>query len=587
MKYLKTWSSHLKIRDKILIYSIVVSLALMLVFVWASSAYINWTLERNIEKVTETNVEKVRDYLENVEYTVNLSLFNIRSSITVRDYLLGNDEAKNSVWGIIHDVANRECISVLELYDMEGKLCLSSGPEAEPEKGRLPEKLMEELNGQPDRNYWSAQPLDKRVSVEMQVFRSIQYEDRIIGYVRVRISDTALTDIFNYVGFNVSSEMCVFGDNEKLILPKKIDAVYYLAVKKAFKAYADSGAEEANYNYADGKYRINCTQLKEYGVIVVIVTRTADMQAELSMIQNMIYLLGGICLILLVLVSVVLSNVVSTPLIQLTREVEQAGWDNLDLKVNVESYNEIGTLSRAFNQMLERARILMAEVEKAQRRKRELELRILQVQITPHFLYNSLESLSALSLIGDNETVYQMSKALGIFYRDVLSEGWDVIPIKKEIDIVQNYLLVQSIRYQDKFTFSIQIDPKIESFQIVKLTLQPLVENAIYHGIREINYPGRLEVTGGLEEGCVVLRVRDNGKGIPKALQDLEARRETEQIHGDLILHRKGFGMSNVDERLKLYFGSEYGLRIYSGPGQGTCIEVHLPAVKEERGGRR
>lgn len=575
MSYLKKWCSHRNVRDKILIYSGLMSVLLITVFIWISNTYINRTLQKNIQEVTETNVGKVRDYFENVEYTVSLSLFNIKSSITVQDYLLGNSESEEWVQGIVKDVANRECISVLELYDAQGMLRLCSTGEA-AQGQRLSEELIEILNTQGDKNYWSNQWSNSQLSEKLQVFHCLRKDDRILGYVRVKIDDASLTDIFNYVGFNVSSEMCVLGYNGKLILPKRIDALSYMVVQNAYHNYSESGAENLQFGYVDEKFTINCTKLDDYGVIVVIITRTEDMHAELSMIQGMIYLSGGICLILVVLVSVVLSSVVSTPLIRLTREVEQAGWDNLDLRVNEESYNEIGTLSRAFNQMLERAQVLMKEVEEVQKRKRELEFSVLQMQITPHFLYNSLESLSALSLIGDNEIVYQMSKALGIFYRDVLSEGQDVISIEKEIDIVENYLFVQSIRYQDKFTYSVNVSPEIRKFRIAKLTLQPLVENAIYHGIREVIYPGFVEVTGRQEDGFVILQVKDNGKGMEKALQQLGTVEKPREDND--AIPRTGFGMFNVDERLKLYFGEEYGLTIYSEPGQGTCVEVRLPA---------
>lgn len=574
MGYLKKWCSHRNVRDKILIYSGLVSVLLITVFIWISNTYINWTLQKNIQNVTETNVGKVRDYFHNVEYTVSLSLFNIKNSLTVQDYLLGNSEPEEWVQGIVKDVANRECISVLELYDAQGMLRLCSSGEAASGQ-RLSQELMEILDSRGDKNYWSNQWSNSQLSEKLQVFRCLKKDNQVLGYVRVKIDDASLTDIFNYVGFNVSSEMCVLGYNGKLILPRLIDALSYRAVQNAYHNYSESGTEKMQYSYMDDKFTISCTELDDFGVIVVIITRTEDMVAELSMIQSMIYLTGGVCLILVVLVSVVLSSVVSAPLIRLTREIEQAGWDNLDLRVNEESYNEIGTLSRAFNQMLERAQVLMSEVEKAQKRKRELELSVLQMQITPHFLYNSLESLSALSLIGDNEIVYQMSKALGIFYRDVLSEGQDVISIEKEIDIVENYLFVQSIRYQDKFTYSVNVAPEIQNYQIVKLTLQPLVENAIYHGIREIIYPGFVEVTGRQEDGFVILQVKDNGKGMSKALQQLRTAKEP----GENTIHRMGFGMLNVDERLKLYFGEEYGLAVYSEPGQGTCVEVRLPTI--------
>ena len=186
--------------------------------------------------------------------------------------------------------------------------------------------------------------------------------------------------------------------------------------------------------------------------------------------------------------------------------------------------------------------------------------------------------------MGDNETAYRMAEALGVFYKDVLSGGKTVVSIEKELEIIRSYLYVQSIRYRDRFTYEIDVDPEILPYPVVKMTLQPLVENAIYHGIREIEETGHIRVEGYRQEDCIIIRVVDNGKGFPKDQETPEGwrKRISEELpKEDAPGENRGFGMYSVDERIRLYFGEQYGLAVIPAE-KGACVEVRLPAAETE-----
>ena len=166
-----------------------------------------------------------------------------------------------------------------------------------------------------------------------------------------------------------------------------------------------------------------------------------------------------------------------------------------------------------------------------------------------------------------------MSKALGGFYRGVLSDGRCVISVEEELRMTDSYLRVQTQRYRDGFEYHIDAAPEVLQASIVKLTIQPLVENAIYHGIRNVRRKGIITITGRVEEGDVILSIRDNGKGMTADNTAISENYEK----GDLVLHRKGYGMYNADQRSKRDFGSQYGLHVESVPEEWTQVDVRVP----------
>jgi len=239
--------------------------------------------------------------------------------------------------------------------------------------------------------------------------------------------------------------------------------------------------------------------------------------------------------------------------------------------------DEIGILAQSFNEMLERISFLMEQLYNEQKKEQELELIALQSQINPHFLYNSLESICALSKLNRNEDAYTLGKALAMFYRGVLSRGKPFVTIKEEIDTLIHYFTIQETRYRGKFSYRICVGKELYDKRIVKLTLQPLVENAIYHGLKNVRRVGSIWILGKVEsQDRIVLTVVDNGIGM--------SREQIEEVlsngkRGDI---GPGYGLRNVDQRIKLSFGDSYGLKIESRPGYYTKVHVLIPCISQE-----
>ncbi|MDR1419704.1 MAG: sensor histidine kinase [Treponema sp.] len=279
--------------------------------------------------------------------------------------------------------------------------------------------------------------------------------------------------------------------------------------------------------------------------------------------------------------SIVLALRISRPIRQLRSSMRAVEQGSFDIRADIRSSNEIGELGKDFNIMIGEIKNLLARVTTEQEQKRKSELKALQMQINPHFLYNTLDSVIWMAQSGKQDEVIAMSSALARLFRLSISKGKEIIDVASELEHVRSYLTIQKIRYKDRLDYSINVDEDIMSCRIVKIILQPLAENAIYHGIKNNSAAGTVRISGRRTHDGMILQVRDDGAGMDgEALEKL--RRVLEADGGaDRAHSERGVGVHNVDERIKLYFGREYGLEFESGEDEGTVVTIRLPAVRE------
>jgi two-component system sensor histidine kinase YesM len=230
-------------------------------------------------------------------------------------------------------------------------------------------------------------------------------------------------------------------------------------------------------------------------------------------------------------------------------------------------------LGDGFNSLMDKINQLLDQIYTEQKLKRENEFKLLQSQIKPHFLYNTIETIISFIKLDLKDNAMLTAKYLAGFYRISLSKGNDIVTIKDEISLIENYLSIQKLRYVEYLDYSVEINDEIYSYQIPKLTLQPLVENSIYHGLKQKASKGMLVIKGYCEKDTVKIEVIDDGVGIN---EELIAR-----ILSQSANHHKNsdFGVYSVDSRLKLLYGEQYGIRIESRVNEYTKVTVILPAV--------
>ena len=284
-----------------------------------------------------------------------------------------------------------------------------------------------------------------------------------------------------------------------------------------------------------------------------------------------------VALIAVVVISTVLIlRNITVPLGELTRVAGRIAQGDLAARTGIYTEDEIGKVSGAVNDMAEHLEVMVTQIKDDERKMRNAELRLLQEQINPHFLYNTLDAIVWLIEGGNSELAEDMVMSLSDFFKLALSHGREFITIREEELHIRSYLQIQQVRYRDILEYEIDINPGIYNYRILKLTLQPLVENALYHGIKPKRSKGRVRITGNLtEDHQIYLCVEDDGVGMQ--IEELEA------LRARILLPcsdetNKGFGMANVNERIRLNFGKEYGMTIDSAPGEGTKVSLMIPA---------
>lgn len=288
-------------------------------------------------------------------------------------------------------------------------------------------------------------------------------------------------------------------------------------------------------------------------------------------------------LFLLVILTVMIVLGITRPISELSRVTEKVSQGDFTVRARVETADELGAFSDSVNSMTESIQELVDKIKEDERKMRHADLRLLQEQINPHFLYNTLDTIVWLIEGNDSDKAVSMVMSLSEFFRLVLSKGREYISIQEEELHIKSYLEIQQVRYHDILEYEIHIDPQLYQYKILKLTLQPLVENSLYHGIKYKRAKGIITVEGKLEGEDILFKVRDNGVGMEPA--------ELEKLRGEIQKPckdtEKGFGLANVNERIRMNFGNEYGMTIDSKPGEGTMVEVRIPAVVYEKAGEK
>lgn len=270
---------------------------------------------------------------------------------------------------------------------------------------------------------------------------------------------------------------------------------------------------------------------------------------------------------------------ITRPIIKLSEVSNQVANGDLSVRAEASAYDgkEVAVLGDSLNEMIDKVNELLAQVTREQISLRQAELELLQSQINPHFLYNTLDTIVWLAEAGDKEKVVSMVESLSDFFRTSLNQGKDVISLKEELHHVESYLKIQKIRYQDILSYEINVPSSLDLCQIPKITLQPIVENALYHGIKNKRGMGNIRVSAELLDGNCVITISDDGIGMTE--ERLEAVKNA--LCNSKPDEAAIYGMFNVNERIRLKFGDEYGISIESRYQEGTRITIKLPFVPE------
>jgi two-component system sensor histidine kinase YesM len=400
----------------------------------------------------------------------------------------------------------------------------------------------------------------------IRVINSITNQQKL-GILMVNISKDSFESCYKEMVSRYKTSIAILDGNDQFI--SNNDSVTKEEIQKITKSNGKSDTSLV-LKHHDQSYIYSSMVLDRYGWKIILGIPMAELKKEASIygvISLITLLFNGL---LLLIGTIFISKLISNPihkLLQSMKNIQNGKFTMMEMKTG---NDEIGQLKDGYNIMVQEIENLIQKIVREQKTIRKAELNVLQEQIKPHFLYNTLNAMGYLALAGKNDELYDALEALGNYYKKCLSKGSEIITIEDEIEIVKDYLHLQQLRYGNILTVHFDVDPDTLKYTILKLIIQPLVENAIYHGIKPKEGHGHIYISSKANENDILLTVSDNGIGIDEdKLELLKAQVIDNNINS--------FGLRGTIERLKIYYDRSQVYNIESTKGIGTKITLMIP----------
>lgn len=494
-------------------------------------------------------------------------------------------DSVSSEFTLLYD-NNKDCISNIALFSKNGEM-LEAVPAARIKTGLdvTEKKWFQDALERTDNLHFSIPHVQYIFDNHENQYRWVITLSRAVEITDGTSTDQGvlLLDI-SYASLQQLLDNVTLGNGGYLyMISSSGELIYHPQMQLIDSGLADENLEVAAA-YRDGNYE-EIYRGEKRDVIIKSVGYTGwkivgvnpEKGLTLNNLKTNLFLVFIIALILFILtmINAYISSRITIPIHRLEKSVNELEEGKLDTEVYIGGSYEIRHLGRSIDMMAKRIQNLMDDIVSEHESKRKSEFDTLQSQINPHFLYNTLDIIVWMIENEQKNEAVKVVTALARFFRISLSKGKSIIPVRDEIEHVRNYLMIQQKRFKNKFIYRIDSEPDVLELASLKLMLQPLVENAIYHGMEFMDGDGMIDIRAYLENGDLWFTIRDNGLGMTQEQVDSLL---TEQAH---ITSRKGsgIGVKNVNERIRLYFGEEYGLSIESEPDEGTRILIHLPAI--------
>ena len=397
-------------------------------------------------------------------------------------------------------------------------------------------------------------------------------ESKVIGIIVV----VTRTEYFQELSEDMKksdNHRIIILDNDYVIYDTQEENIASTASKDLMEIIWDSPQDEKTISI-EGQEYMSSSVLSDYsGWRIISLIPEEEIFHDLEKMQLVTLLIIILLIVISLLLGFIFSFQIVHPLKKLGSLMKLAENGDFDIKVKVNSKDEIGTLAQAFNSMISKINSLIHEVYIEQIRQSELELQMLQSQINPHFIYNTLESISMMATIHNDDSTSEMAYNLGSILRYGINKTKEVVTVREELDNLEKYISLQEIRFHSVYTITISVSPDLYDIYITKLILQPIVENAIFHGMKDIRSGGKIIVTGyKTDNNLLVFEVEDNGKGMTDSLT-----KDLNDYINDKNNLFSSIGLRNVNKRIKIKYGDEYGLEIQSIADIGTKVIVRLP----------
>jgi two-component system sensor histidine kinase YesM len=442
-------------------------------------------------------------------------------------------------------------------------------------------EIVQEIQSQGDRisiipaekhPYMTPESNQGYLSICSVIRKNITHEE--LGYIIVNVQIETLHDMVDTISISPPGDFFIVEDLDNFIYPRTFAYEEGMLSSSRIEQIRteQSGYFTESYKGVDSFFVFNTLGLTVGKIIGRSDSR--NLLAGAITIRNTTFLLLAVTMTLSILMYIFISSRLTYPIRNLKQSMTLVEQGDLDLQITTVTKDEIGDLTHSFHTMVGKIKNLLDITREEQMLSKKMEFRALQAQINPHFLYNSLESILWMAEAGKKEDIITITKSLSNFYRISLSKGDYKISIRNEIAHVENYLIIQKLRYRDILSYRIEVPQVLYQYAIIKLVLQPIVENALYHGIKNRRDMGSLLITGREEPDAIVLEVSDNGMGM-----DADQIQGIEQMLNIPITSNTlstSYGLRNIHQRLKLEYGEGMGIFIKSERLVGTVVSIRI-----------
>ncbi|MDC7279642.1 sensor histidine kinase [Butyrivibrio fibrisolvens] len=546
-----------------------------------------------INKARETAIENNKQVIDQMSWTLNSYLRNMMGVSNSMYYgVIKNldltSDSMNREMDILYE-ANKDDLISIACISQDGAL-ISAAPIATRKSGvDFTEQEWFTSTEEKIENFHFSKPhvqnmfesSNYRYYWVVSLSRSVDLN--YMGYTRrgillVDMNYSSIEQMFSRVNEKGAGYVYLIDSDGDIIYHPKQKAIYggLMQENNITAASYDDGSHMENF---DGSERAVVVKTIGYtGWKIVSVVPASELSAPYNQLRAFMMIIFTVTIFLIVFGNIVISKIVTDPIRQLEDSLKSIEEGSLDAeKVYIGGSHEIRHLGRTIRSLVVQMRDLMDERVKEQKEKRKSELNALQAQINPHFLYNTLDSVVWMIEAEKYPEAISMITSLASLFRISLSKGNNIITIRDEITHAKNYLAIQKVRYKNKFEANIDVDPAIEDCVTIKLIIQPLIENAIYHAVGDLDDEGVIDIKGYEKDGDVYIEVRDNGMGIPPdVLEGLLTEKTKSKGKGS------GIGLWNINQRINLYFKNDYGLSITSELDEGTVATIRMPKMTME-----
>ena len=403
--------------------------------------------------------------------------------------------------------------------------------------------------------------------------KAIQNTKNVDYYISSNVTLDKIFELISNINIRQDSGTCIVDNLKHVEYTSNTDINFAKDMNNLIKTRTILADSNFISSIDNKKYILSFKRLQSPDISVIVYTPLSIATQSTNLVQKTILLVVGITLLIAIFLGVKLSNLLTAPILKLTGYIGAMGGKLAPIPRS-SGTKETDMLYDKFNEMVEKIEVLLTQIGEENQLKRRAELHALQAQINPHFLYNTLDSINAMAILNDNYMISDMTTSLGHLLRLSVDQEGEFISIEDEVNHVKAYLAIQQVRYNDKFFAEFDIEPEIIKCTVVKLILQPLVENSIYHGIELKNGKGKIKIKIYPDSLNIKIEITDDGIGMePGMLTQINKALDK----GVKPQNHRSIGIYNVNERIKLYYGSEYGITFTSTLGIGTTAVVTIP----------